>query len=149
MSCDRPSPVVPPGLWILPLVRGHSPPSTLNRLLLPDPLGPVTSRLVPAGTLRFKSRTRVASAGVTTMASSKAMASSDGTMTPVGSMAPSRFTAQHLRLTSGKDLSRKCTTFTVRVTARQHSKALEMQYPSLAYLQHAVSNQQQGAVTKQ
>jgi len=66
----------------MPDVSGQSPPSTLNRLDLPEPLGPVTSKLVPAGTRSVRSFTRVASAGVTTIAFSKAISSLTATMLP-------------------------------------------------------------------
>ena len=54
----------------------------LNRLLLPAPLGPVTSRLVPAGTRSDRSRTSVVLPGVTTTASSNTMASSHASTWP-------------------------------------------------------------------
>ena len=52
MSEDNRASASPPGLLIWPSVRGHSPPSSLNRLLLPEPLGPVTNMLLPGDTCR-------------------------------------------------------------------------------------------------
>lgn len=50
MSEDKSAPELPPGFLIWPSVKGHSPPRSLNRLLLPDPLGPVTRMLLPGET---------------------------------------------------------------------------------------------------
>lgn len=53
-----------------------------NKLDFPAPLGPVTSRLVPRGTLSVRSLTSVAFPGVTTVALSNAISSSLGNTSP-------------------------------------------------------------------
>ncbi len=50
MSDDKSAPELPPGFLIWPSVKGHRPPKSLKRLLLPDPLGPVTRMLLPGDT---------------------------------------------------------------------------------------------------
>ena len=61
----------------------------LNSELLPLPLGPVTSRLVPEGTRRVRSCTRVAPVGVTTLARSKEISLLAASTEPCACVAPS------------------------------------------------------------
>ena len=51
-----------------------------SRRHVPEPLGPVTRRLVPRGTRSVRSLTSVALAGVTTFTPSNAISPSDATM---------------------------------------------------------------------
>ena len=70
-----------------PQVHGGEAPH-LNRELLPLPLGPVTSRLVPEGTRRVKSCTSVAPVGVTTLALSKEISLLAASTVPCACVAP-------------------------------------------------------------
>lgn len=70
------------GFLTTPADSGQSPPSTLNSDDFPAPLGPVTSKLVPAGTRRHRSRTKVAPAGVTTSQWSNSIPPSQASMVP-------------------------------------------------------------------
>ena len=60
----------------------------LNSELLPLPLGPVTSRLVPEGTRRVRSCTSVAPVGVTTLALSKEISLLAASTVPCACVAP-------------------------------------------------------------
>ena len=88
-ACFKPPLTLPPAQC--GLVQLAVPPPLRNRELLPAPLGPVTSRLVPVGTRSERSRTRVALPGVTTTASSNTMASSlDSTCPSAAPMLPAQ-----------------------------------------------------------
>jgi len=76
------APAAAPGFLTTPAESGQSPPSTRNSDDLPAPLGPVTSRLVPAGTRRQRSRTRAAPEGVTTSQWSNSMPPSQASILP-------------------------------------------------------------------
>mmetsp|Transcript_3546 Transcript_3546/g.8838 ORF Transcript_3546/g.8838 Transcript_3546/m.8838 type:complete len:218 (+) Transcript_3546:649-1302(+) len=72
-SIALPSLPMDAGLETFPFLSGHRPPRTRKREDLPDPFGPVTSKLVPSSMLRKRSLMSTCPAGVSTVAPSNEM----------------------------------------------------------------------------